>query len=112
MEKLLNQDNRKILWVVDQKGNNGKTFLAGYLADKYGARIFENGRSSDIKYMWNGEDIVIFDLVRSCQDHINYEVIEQIKNGRFNSTKYESTEKMIQYGKHVRMIVFTNDEPK
>lgn len=112
VQKLMDQDNRKILWVIDEKGNNGKTFLASYLADKYGARIFENGRSADIKYMWNGEDIIIFDLVRSSQDHINYEVIEQIKNGRFNSTKYECKEKTIGFGKHVKMIVFTNNEPE
>lgn len=61
--------------------------------------------------MWNGEDIVVFDLVRSSQDHINYEVIEQLKNGRFNSTKYLCEEKAVDHGKHVKMIVFTNEEP-
>lgn len=111
VEKLLQQDKRKILWIVDPKGNNGKTFLASYLADKYGARIFENGRSADIKYMWNGEDLIVFDLVRSSQDHINYEVIEQLKNGRFNSTKYNCEEKILDHGKHTKMIVFTNEEP-
>lgn len=111
VEKLLNQDNRKILWVIDQLGNNGKTFLAHYLSDKYEAKIFQNGRSADIKFIWNLEEFVIFDLVRSCQDHINYEVIEDLKNGRFNSTKYGSCEKAIDHGRHVKMIVFTNEEP-
>lgn len=111
VEKLLAQDNRKILWIVDEKGNNGKTFLASYLADKYGARIFENGKSADIKYMWKGEDIVVFDLVRSCQDKINFAAIELLKNGRFNSTKYVCAEKSIDTDKHVKMICFTNEEP-
>lgn len=61
--------------------------------------------------MWKGEDLIVFDLERSSQDHINYEVIEQLKNGRFNSTKYESTGKVTDQGKHVKMIVFTNEEP-
>ena len=52
------------------------------------------GRSADIAYEYQYQMIVVFDLVRSSQDHVNYEIIEQIKDGMVNSTKYFSKMKI------------------
>ena len=50
-----------------------------------------------------------FDLCRSSTEHINYEVIESIKNGIFNSYKYESVMRMY---KSPKVVCFMNNMPK
>lgn len=96
---------RRIYWVLDPVGNMGKTFLATYAAVKYNAFVTENGKTADIKHGYNGERTVIFDLTRSVEDRVNYEVMETIKNGRYFSTKYEST---IKISEIPHVIVFAN----
>ena len=68
---MVGQDDRKILFVVDPEGNAGKTFLRKYMALMNGAARFENGKSSDIKHGYNGEEMVIFDLTRTAAERIN-----------------------------------------
>lgn len=51
---------------------------------------------------------MVFDLTRTAQDHINWEVIESIKNGIMYSTKYGSRMKIY---KPPKMVVFMNKEP-
>ena len=101
-------DTCKIRWYVDEKGGQGKTFLSKYLVSKGNCVRFENGKSADIKFGYNGQSICIFDLSRSQQDHINYEVIESIKNGIMYNTKYVS-EMRVNEIPHV--IVFSNARP-
>lgn len=107
--KLLDQqNNREILFVVDPRGGVGKTFLGKYLTLIHGAARFDNGKSADIKYLYKGEKIVIFDLCKPQSDHINYEVIEQIKNGILCSYKYQSERKVYKIPK---IVVFMNEWP-
>lgn len=102
-------DPRKIIWYNDADGNSGKSWITKLLVCKYGAVMFENGRSSDIKHAYDGQRIVIFDLSRSQQDHFNYEVLESIKNGLFFSSKYDSGMRCYPVP-HV--IVFANWPPE
>ena len=91
IEYLQNEpDERKIVWYVDEKGNSGKTFITKYLLTQGDCLRYENGKSADIKFALNGQSIVVFDLSRSQETHVNYEVIESVKNGVVFSTKYES----------------------
>ena len=83
----LNVDNRKIRWYVDEKGGQGKTFISRFLVSNDDCVKFENGKSADIKFGYKGQRCVIFDLSRSQMDHINYEVIESVKNGIVYNTK-------------------------
>lgn len=62
-------DDRKIIWYSDPIGNSRKTYLSRYLQTLDGIR-FENGRSLDIKFMYSGQRIVIFDLTRS-QEYVS-----------------------------------------
>lgn len=107
---IINQvpDSRKVHWFFDYQGNAGKTWLSTLLVCRYNAVRFENAKSADIKHAYNGQPIVVFDLSRSSVEHINYEVIEAIKNGIFFSSKYESKMK-IYPTPHV--IVFANISP-
>lgn len=107
-ELLQEPHERRVYWYYDRDGNSGKTFLSKYLVAMHGAIRFENGKSADIKYAYKRNRIVLFDFSRSQSDHINYEIIESIKNGTFFSTKYESRPRAY-ITPHV--VVFSNSEP-
>ena len=47
---------------------------------------FENGKSADVKFAFDGQKVAVFDLSRSPETHVNYEVTESIKNGVCFST--------------------------
>ena len=102
-------DSRQVIWMWDVNGNVGKSWFATYCAVKHDAFVVGNGKSADIKYAYRGQRIVVFDFSRSQTDTINYQVIEDIKNGRYFSTKYVS-EMRIYNPPHV--VCFSNSEPK
>lgn len=106
---LLAQKDREVLFIVDEKGGQGKSFLTDYLIARYNAIAFDNGKSADIKYGYNGQALVIFDLCRCELEFINYGVIENIKNGRFFSTKYECKQKV--YPVKPKVVVMMNEMP-
>ena len=108
-ELLETPDDRTIIWYHDAEGNTGKTWFSKLLVSTADCIRFENGRSADIKYAYNGQTIVIFDLTRSQEDHFNYEVMESLKNGIFFSSKYESKMKVYP-SPHV--VVFSNWAPQ
>lgn len=102
-------DKRKIMWIWSEKGGVGKSTFARYLVRHYGATLLNNAKSQDIAYALPREPkVVVFDLSRSMEGHINYDIIEQIKNGVVFSTKYESRTKFFT-SPHV--IIFANYEP-
>jgi len=99
--------DREIFWIYDPKGGAGKTDLANHLICNNGFLVFGNAKTADVALAWNGEN-VIFDYSRSQQDHINYGVIEDIKNGRIFSGKYQSCTKLYARPK---VIIFANFLP-
>lgn len=101
-------DKRKIYWIYDNIGNAGKTELADHLEDQLNFKRFVNGKTADIAHSWNGENVV-FDLSRTTEGRINWEVIEQLKNGRVFSGKYESCSK--KYNRP-HLFVFSNFLPE
>lgn len=101
-------DPRKIYWITDPLGNTGKSHLALLLTCKYGGITFSNADTKDIAYAYKGQSIVVFDLARSLEKSVNYEAMEQIKNGYMFSTKYESIEKIY---KRPHVFVFSNFAP-
>nr|UOF82260.1 rep protein [Cressdnaviricota sp.] len=99
--------DREIYWIYDPVGGVGKTDMANHLISNNGFLVFGNAKTADVALAWNGEN-VIFDYSRSQQDHINYGVIEDIKNGRIFSGKYQSCTKLYARPK---VIVFANFLP-
>lgn len=81
---------RTIHWYWEATGGTGKTWMSKYLVACHSAFRAENGKSNDIKYAYAGEKVVVFDFTRSQTEHINYEIIESIKNGCYFNCKYES----------------------
>lgn len=100
-------NDTSILWIFDVVGNAGKSKLAGHLLSNCGFIVFGNGKTSDIAYAWNGENVVM-DYSRSQQEHINYGVLEDLKNGRIFSPKYQSATK---FYKPIHLMVFANFMP-
>lgn len=88
-------DRRKIHWIYDPKGNNGKSFLANYLRLFHNAYIITGGRSADIYRHYENNKVVIYDLPR---DYMNenislYSTMECFKNGYILDAKYEGQKK-------------------
>ncbi len=109
VQQLEECDNRKINWVYDQEGNMGKTTMAGYLESTMDAITFENGKSADIAFLYSGQKLCLFDYSRSQSEHINYGILESVKNGRVMSTKYQCVFKCFP---PPVVVVFANFEPK
>lgn len=107
-------DDRSITWVVDLLGNSGKTTLAKHLCLTRKDTIYITGKSSDMKFgvsKWlekNELSVVLIDLARSQENFVSYQGIEEVKNGIFYNTKYESAMCVFD-PPHV--VVFANFEP-
>lgn len=83
-------DDRHIIWVYGKNGNEGKSTYAKKLkAD--GWHYTRGGRTENIFYSYgpNIKNNIVFDIPRSSMDYINYACLEAVKDGLFESTKYE-----------------------
>lgn len=104
-------DKRVIHWYVDTIGETGKTVNAKSMYFNRSAFYTTGGKSSDIFYAYQGEPIVVFNLVASqsadYQTHL-YKVLEEFKDGIVSSGKYRSCTKAFPIP-HV--IVFSNEYP-
>lgn len=108
------KDPRKIYWIFEEEGNTGKSFLTKYLALTRTCCI-GGGKASDVKHqvftlLDKGKlpELMVMDVPRVAKDFVSYQAIEDIKNGCFNSTKYEGGQ-CIYHVPHV--VVFANQEP-
>lgn len=107
-------DTRTIHWFVDPVGNAGKTSLAKHICLNMEGSLYLTGKAADMKYgcfsyVENPKNpvlrVVLVDLVRTTENFFSYQGLEEVKNGIFYNTKYES--KMCLYDSpHV--VVFSN----
>lgn len=106
-------DNRKIYWFWEETGNVGKSSFAKHLVLTRSA-LLVSGKGADIKYCIASEldkrdiEIIIYDIPRQSLGHINFAALEEVKNGLFFSSKYES--KNIIYN-IPHLIIFANQPP-
>lgn len=83
--------------------------MATFLARNHGALTISTGKTQDIAYMFQPTKIVCFDISRAVDmDHVNFSVMEDIKNGRLMSSKYMSC---VKYFDAPHVIVFANAPP-
>ncbi len=108
-------DFRKIYWYWDSSGNIGKSALTRHLILNYDV-LAVSGNARDIKCAYakriddkKNVDMVIIDIPRSSFNNISYKCIEEIKNGFFFSSKYESNTYVFNIP-HV--IIFANSKPE
>jgi hypothetical protein len=105
-------DTREIIFVVDEIGDKGKSWFARYYCDVHeNAQIIVPGKKADMAYTINEENRVFFlDCPRSKQgDFIQYDFLEELKNGYVFSGKYESRNKVMNIP-HV--VVLMNEQPE
>lgn len=107
--------HRNVYWFWEPRGGVGKSMLVRYLCMTRSA-LLVSGKDSDIKhgvatYLENtgaGPDLVIVDVPRSSCGYLSYSGIEQVANGCFFSSKYESTMVVTKYP---LIVCFANERP-
>ncbi len=104
-------DDRKINFVVDPAGNNGKSWLTRYLySNRDDVQMLSVGKRDDLNYAIDvSKRVFVFDIPRQQMEYFQYAVVEAIKNQMVMSNKYKSEVKIIPHKVHV--IVFSNESP-
>lgn len=106
-------DSRKVRFIVDSVGNQGKSFLADYLMRKNPEKVqlLRVGKRDDLAHMIDEKKkIFVFDVPRSEMQYFQYSVLEMLKDGWVCSPKYESRMKYMEC-KPVHVVVLCNEEP-
>lgn len=93
-------DRRKIHWIWESTGHVGKSWVAKYIAAKYGAILLQPAKGADLAHIISKSKskIVIFDMARTLlpsegREHqldSVYSLAECLKNGVVQTTKYDS----------------------
>lgn len=106
--------DRKITFVVDFDGNSGKTWFSRFYSRLHPETLLiQPGKKADITYILSQTfprpSVVFFDCPRSKNaEFIHYDLLEEIKNGRIQSGKYQS---LIFEFTVPHVVVFMNEEP-
>lgn len=115
--KLNAQNDRNILFIIDEEGGKGKSVLGNHLAVTENAFLCTGGREADLTYafrahlkMYPLSKIAIIDMAR-CNDldHFPWNFMENLKNNRMVNKKYKSE---TFYFHPQKVIVFMNQEPE
>jgi hypothetical protein len=110
INKLKKTNDRQIIFVIDYKGNNGKTELGRWMFNEFEEDVFfcQGGKYTDIMHAYGNQKFVIMDLPRATDpEHVSYHALESFKDGQCFSGKYQSTVKIFNRPK---VIVFANKE--
>ena len=104
-------DPRCILVILDKTGNAGKTFLMSKwkILNEEKVCNLNNGKTSDLMHILSKKplcDTILVNIPRSPCGRVNYQALEQAKDGEFISTKYDGAEKSMG---PTRMVIFTNE---
>lgn len=105
---ILSQPRRKVLWVWEETGDEGKSWLADWLQLNRAAYVVTGGKFSDITYAFHYQEVVVFDYARDQEERFPYKLLEDFKNRRVFSVKYES---IMKRALACRLVVFTNFAP-
>jgi len=113
MDKLeLPADRRKIIFIVDERGNSGKSWFAHWFTRRIGeqSQVMLPGKKADMAYALKpGLKVLFLDAPRSKQgEFIQYDFLEDLKNGYVFSTKYESRIKSYE---PMHVVVNMNESP-
>jgi hypothetical protein len=115
LNELLEKDphDREIYFVVDPKGNSGKSWFADWFQEKKGADLCQvltpHCRDNMALALNTGNTRYLFiDAPRSRNHSIDYGFLEDVKNGRVFSTKYQSFMKRYQ---KMHIVVMMNESP-
>ena len=109
---MLEPDDRTIQFIIDEEGNNGKSFFQRYMLDKHEnlVQILGVGKRDDMVHAVNVlKSIFLINIPRDSMQYLQYTVLEQLKDRVLFSPKYNSETKIIL--KKVHVVVFANEKP-
>ena len=121
MQWIKSPSDRHIIWVVGKACGEGKTWFQKYVRSMFGIRRVVSGiniksNSANIchclaKQSLATADIFLFNIGKSMKkfEEVNYEVLEDLKDGDAFASKYNSQELKIKVPNVV--MVFSNNEP-
>ena len=111
--------DREIIWIIGQRGNEGKTWIQKYIEQHFGKRrVFKTCIVKDpasllhilSKRTLSCTDIFLLNIPRSFDiSDVPYTVLEDIKDGQASSCKYNS--KMLNIYTPNVLIIFSNYWP-
>lgn len=113
-QKLMNQNDRQILFVQDQSGNSGKSKLARFILDTHPENTFycNSGKSKDVAHAISkvhNLKYAIFDYPRNTHpQYLPWNILEGLKDGLISSPKYDS--RTIKFHGTVKVLVLTNHD--
>ena len=107
-------DRRKVIWYVDEKGNEGKSTFSIWLTRQRGLGVYRFPGSSKrdcVAYCLKECEpkCVIFDFARDDFHTCDYGLLEELKNGQLFSQRYKSV--VVDFDPPM-VIVFANTEPE
>ena len=119
--KLMNEPTkRQVIWIKGRAGNEGKSWMQEYIQSYYGTkrvvRLAAKNKTSNIaqvlrKRQLATTDIFMFNDARSKnQETVNYEMLENIKDGQAEASKYNS--EIIKFRTPNIVVVFSNENPE
>jgi len=102
--------NRTINFVVDTIGNAGKSWFAHWYRTTFPCvQVIVPGKKTDMAYILMQEPkVIFFDCPRSKTEQLQYDFLEECKNGYVFSGKYES---VLREFKSPHIMVLMNEEP-
>ena len=121
MEQINSPSDRHIIWVVGAACGEGKTFFQKYVRSMFGIRRVVSGiniksSSANICHALSKQslataDIFLFNIGKSMKkfEEVNYEVLEDLKDGDAFASKYNSQQLKIKVPNVV--MVFSNNVP-
>ena len=122
MKYINNKSDREVYWIVGQKTNEGKSFFQKYVKAMYGTSRVVSGinlkaSSKNICHALTKQplataDIFLFNLGKSKKnfENVNYEMLEDLKDGDAFTEKYDSQKLKIKTPNIV--MVFSNYRPQ
>lgn len=105
-------DDRTVKFYVDEEGAKGKSWFCRYMLATYPQRVqlLGVGRVADITYAIDiTKSIFLFNIPRQTMEHLQYRVLEMLKDRVIFVTKYQSETRIIRHKVHV--VVFSNEYP-
>ena len=99
------------MFVVDVAGNKGKSWFTRYFTSRHeNAMILQPGKKADMAHVVREDCKTFFmDCPRSKQgEYIQYDFLEELKNGYVFSPKYDSRVKIF---KTPHVVVLMNERP-
>jgi hypothetical protein len=100
---------RRIIFIVDLKGNSGKTVFSGWLGTQPGYDYLSIGKKEDILFSAEiSSHTFLMDVARSEVAYINYALLEKLKDGYWVVGKYEGKRST---GGKKNLVVLMNSFP-